>query len=76
MVNKTSPGGGGIGGKKFKKGINIFSKKGGTMLPRGGPKHFFGTLTRANCAPPLNKSPRTPLLGGGNKGALAPPGYM
>ena len=31
------------------------------MLPRGGPQHFFGALTRANCAPPLNKSPRTPL---------------
>ena len=43
MVNKISPGGRG-GAKKFKKGINIFSKKGflrgGTMLPRGGTKNF------------------------------------
>ena len=54
------------GQKKFKKGINIFSKKvllrgGGPMLPRGGPNIFFCVLTRANCAPPLNKSLRTPL---------------
>ena len=33
MVNKISPGGRGGGQKKFKKGINIFSKKG---FLRGG----------------------------------------
>ena len=53
------------GQQKFKKGINIFSKKvflrGGTILPRGGPKNFFFALTRAHCAP-LSKSPRTPLV--------------
>ena len=29
------------------------------MLPRGGDQQFF---LRANCAPPLNKSPRRPLF--------------
>jgi len=51
------------GQKKFKKGINIFSKKGflrgGPMLPRGGDQKIFFAR---NCAPPLNKSPRTPLF--------------
>jgi len=53
MVNKISPGGRG-GAKKFKKGINIFSKKGflrgGPMLPRGGTKNFF--LRASQIVPP------------------------
>ena len=65
MVNKTSPGG--REGKKIKKGINIFSKKGflrggHTVAKGGGPQNFLCALTRANCATPLNKSPRTLLL--------------
>jgi len=56
MVNKTSPGG--RGGKKNKKRINIFSKKGflrgGHTVAKGGdpPKFSFCALTRAICAPP------------------------
>ena len=51
------------GGKKNKKGVNIFSKKGRvfkgghTVAKCGEPKIF---LARANCAPPLNKSPVRP----------------
>ena len=53
------------GQKKFKKGINIFSKKGflrgGTNVAKGGgPTNFYARL-RAQIVPPLNKSPRTPL---------------
>ena len=67
MVNKISPGGRG-GAKKFKKGINIFSKKGflrgGTNVAKGGTKNFFlCAYARKLCPPPLNKSPRTPLVG-------------
>ena len=56
MVNKTSPGRR-VEGKKNKNGINIFSKngflRGGQNVPKGGgPK----------IVPPLNKSPRTPLI--------------
>ena len=35
------------------------------MLPRGGPKFFFGVLTRANCAPPKQKPSYAP--GGGSQ---------
>ena len=64
MVNKTSPGGKG-GAKKIKKGINIFSKKGflrggHNVAKGGGPKLFFGALTRTNCAPPKQKPSYAP----------------
>jgi len=32
------------------------------MLPRGGPKNFLARLRAQIVPPPLNKSPRTPLI--------------
>ena len=49
MVNKTSPGG---GKNKIYKKVSIFFKKG---FLRGGHNVAKG-------APPLSKSPRTPLI--------------
>ena len=58
----------GGGQKKFRKGINIFSKKGflrgGQNVAKGGTKNFFLARLRAQIVPPLNKSPRSPLAGG------------
>ena len=65
MVNKISSGGRG-GAKKIKKGINIFSKegflRGGHNVAKGGDQKFFFARLRAQIVPPLNKSPRTPLV--------------
>ena len=66
MVNKTSPGGRGGGSKKFKKGFNIFSKKGflrgGTMLQRGcgAPKKNFRAYARKLCPAPKQKPSYAP----------------
>ena len=60
MVNKISPGGRG-GQKKFKKGINIFSKKGflrgGTNVAKGGDQKFFFARLCAQIVPPSKQKP-------------------
>ena len=61
MVNKTSPDGRGEGQKKFKKGINIFSKKGflrgGTNVAKGGDQKIFFARLRVQIVPPPKQKP-------------------